>query len=117
MSGVLKLSHLFSGTARKSETTQALLQMAVYVANTFYLTSNSIVPITRDKDVVHDDLRDRNLIIVGETSFALPYLEKTALNIGDDHSISLGKIDLLHKIHEPLKTSLRVFHLSGTGFM
>ncbi len=95
ISGLFKLSFLFPGTSSKSRTTQALLQMAVYIANTFYLTSNSIVPMIQGKDVVDENIRDHNLIIVGEISFTAPYLEKVPLKFGEDHSISIGKILLV----------------------
>ena len=74
--------------------------MAVYIANTFYLTSHSIVPVMRDKDIVDKKIRDHNLIIVGESSFAAPYFKKVALTIGSDQSISLGKNNLSKKLQE-----------------
>lgn len=70
--------------------------MAVYIANTFYLTSDSIVPMIRGKDAIDENIRDHNLIIVGEISFTASYLEKVPLAFGEDQSISLGnKVDLL----------------------
>ena len=50
----------------------------------------------RGKDAVDENIRDHNLIIVGEISFTASYLEKVPLAFGEDQSISLGnKVDLL----------------------
>ena len=45
--------NFFPGTSGKSETNEAFFQMAVYIANTFFYTSHSIVPVTRDRDVLN----------------------------------------------------------------
>lgn len=68
--------------------------MALYLANTFYLTSDSIVPMMRSTDLVDEDIRDHNLIIVGEISFTKSYLEKVPLKLNEDQSVSLGKPEL-----------------------
>ena len=88
------LFFVFSDASSKREASQALLQMAVYLANTFYLTSDSIVPMTRNTDLGDENIRDRNLIIVGDISFTKSYLEKVPLKVQEDQSVSLGKPEL-----------------------
>ena len=85
---------LCSGSSSNGESNQALRQMAVYIANLFYLTSDAFVPVLRDKDVVEGSLHQRNLIVLGETSensFISPYLEKSSLSFENNHVIKLGK--------------------------
>ena len=90
----LHFNFVFSDASSKRETTQALLQMAVYLANTFYLTSDSIVPVIRNTELDDEAIRDHNLVIVGEMSFTKSYLEKVPLNFKEDQSVSLGKTEL-----------------------
>ena len=84
---------IFLGSSSRAKTSQALLQMAVYIANTFYLTSDSIVPLMRDKDLVNERIHNHNLIIVGDLSATASYLKKVELTIEEDQSVSLGKFD------------------------
>ncbi|XP_041353509.1 uncharacterized secreted protein ARB_06907-like isoform X2 [Gigantopelta aegis] len=42
---------IITGTQGKSEMTQSLLILAVYIANLFFLTSDAIAPIVKDTDV------------------------------------------------------------------
>lgn len=69
--------------------------MGVYIASTFYLTSHTTVPIILAKDLDNENIRNHNLIIIGELSFSAFYLEKIPLMFDRDSSINLGKTVLI----------------------
>lgn len=47
--------NLFLGSQSSDEVTQSLLEMSVYIANLFFLTSDTIVPIIKDTDLKESD--------------------------------------------------------------
>ncbi|KAL3875128.1 hypothetical protein ACJMK2_038060 [Sinanodonta woodiana] len=53
------------GTQSKAPVTQYLQQAAVYIANLFFLTSNTKAPIIMDSDVDKSQFVNRNLILLG----------------------------------------------------
>ena len=81
-----------TGSSSEADVNFALRQMAVYIANLFYLTSDALVPIVRDKDLTKESLQNTNIIVLGAMdSFILRYLQKSQLRYEND-TIRLGKI-------------------------
>ncbi|XP_072030612.1 uncharacterized protein [Amphiura filiformis] len=79
------------GTQDKS-LSQSLLTMAVYIANLFYLTSDTIAPIFDDETLTEDKADSHNLIVIGgphQNQWTQRFLDKVPLSLGDS-GISLG---------------------------
>ncbi|KAK3790655.1 hypothetical protein RRG08_048780 [Elysia crispata] len=84
------------GTQSGSSASSMLLQHAVYIANQFFATSDTLVPIKEDDSVEEEDLENNNLIIIGgskENSKAeqfLTLLPNLTLGFEEKPKLSLG---------------------------
>ncbi|XP_067681590.1 uncharacterized protein [Haliotis asinina] len=83
------------GTQGSQMTTQSLLTSAVYIANQFYLTSDTTASIVYDTDITPDMVNRRNIMLLGSptenllTSTALAGLDLSVSDSGD--IVRLGK--------------------------
>ncbi|CAL1546091.1 unnamed protein product [Lymnaea stagnalis] len=87
------------GTQGDDITSELLLRHAVYIANQFFLTSDTTVSIVEDRNIIDTDLDGMNLIILGTptenllSNKYLSYLQDLAFNIENGTSdlyLSLG---------------------------
>ena len=59
--------------------------MAVYIANLFYLTSDTVAPIFEDDSLTDDKAQSHNLIVIGgphENRWTQGFLDKVPLSSG-----------------------------------
>ncbi|KAK3593447.1 hypothetical protein CHS0354_020212 [Potamilus streckersoni] len=74
------------GTQSNSSVSLYLQQAAVYIANLFFLTSNTKAPILKDSDVDKSQFENRNLILLGgpqENLHTGQFLEKIPIGFKD----------------------------------
>ncbi|CAI9730593.1 secreted ARB_06907-like [Octopus vulgaris] len=84
---------IVTGTLGSVVTNQILLQLAVYISNHFWLSSDTSAAIVKDTEVPLEKLKKRNLIIIGgpkENSLTSEFLKKIPINI-EDNKIILEK--------------------------
>ena len=88
----MRFHKIYLGASKQGkDVSQALLQMAIYVGNTFYLTSDLSPAILRHHEITEENTHNRNVIIIGDLSLTKGYLKKVSLHVTEDRSISLGK--------------------------
>ncbi|XP_071963371.1 uncharacterized protein [Antedon mediterranea] len=81
------------GTQNKESAPQ-LLKLAVYIANLFFLTSDTIAPIIEDSTLTEQQAEDNNLIVIGgvdENIHTSKYLEKLPITYDKDNGLKLGE--------------------------
>nr|XP_006825285.1 PREDICTED: uncharacterized protein LOC102809823 [Saccoglossus kowalevskii] len=84
------------GTKSSSEFTSTLQQLSVYIANLFFLTSDTIAPVIKDVDLTDEVAHQHNLIVLGGpnenswTSKIIRDAEASSL-VNEDKSITLGE--------------------------
>ncbi|XP_038066251.1 uncharacterized secreted protein ARB_06907-like [Patiria miniata] len=82
---------IVSGTRDKSLSAK-LLQLAVYVANLFYLTSDTVAMVTQDHTLSEEIAASHNLIVIGgpsENSWAQTFLNMVPLT-ATENGLELG---------------------------
>ena len=75
--------YLMTGTQDKM-LSQSLLSLAVYVANLFYLTSDTIAPIVEDRSLTDDMANTHNLVVIGgpgQNQWTQGFIDKTPLSL------------------------------------
>ncbi|KAL8611053.1 hypothetical protein ACOMHN_042669 [Nucella lapillus] len=92
------------GTQGKQAATERLQAYAVYVANLFYLTSDTTAPVVKDTDITEQHLENTNVILIGgpaQNLFAARFLHKIPVKVNDqaiqlgDCSFSEGRMGIL----------------------
>lgn len=89
---------IIAGTQASSHMNQLLLHLAVYVANLFWITSDTQAPIVRDADISLEKIKNKNVIIIGgpkENSLTSSFLSSIPIKIQDD-SLVLEKCHFRH---------------------
>ncbi|XP_033104012.1 uncharacterized secreted protein ARB_06907-like [Anneissia japonica] len=84
---------IVTGTSNKA-LAPILFQLAIYIANLFFLTSDTIAPIIEDTMLTDQLAESNNLIIIGgpgENLHSVKYLDKIPINIDNDSGIQLGE--------------------------
>ncbi|KAK3093303.1 hypothetical protein FSP39_013879 [Pinctada imbricata] len=115
------------GTQSSNQTiTELLLQSAVYIANLFFLTSDTIAPILKDEDIQTSD--ERNLILLGGTEENLHttfFLEKLPITFKADGTLTIESCTYHHDRqgmmtlapHHGNRLAMILFGSSPSGFL
>ncbi|XP_078000966.1 uncharacterized protein LOC144453526 [Glandiceps talaboti] len=85
---------IVTGTEGEGSITATLQQLAVYIANLFFLTSETIAPIIKDKDLTDSVANGYNLIILGgpnENSWTSKIMTNSSPLSVDEQGISIGE--------------------------
>lgn len=78
------------GTQSSANMNQLMLHLAVYVANLFWITSDTQAPIVRDVDLSPEKIKNKNVIIIGgpkENSFCSGFLNHIPIKIQEDRLV------------------------------
>ncbi|XP_070577207.1 uncharacterized protein [Ptychodera flava] len=90
---------IVTGTHASADIVATLQQLAVYIANLFFLTSDTIAPVFRDNDLTEDTASQYNLIVLGgpqENSWTKKILQNGIPLTVDENGIGLGECLFSH---------------------